>query len=142
MISFMLAVLGSTIFWAVYIICSFAILIIIIKIRGKKVGGFAYCALASGKHPRLVSPGTYAMPLNNSYKLYLRPNAEDITDMDKFRIILAVLSYMVFWPIYIIGMSLSIIVNLFNCGVIYVVQYAFNKTPAITITFNTEGKDK
>jgi len=130
MITFMLGVLASVIFWAIYIPASFCIAIFVIKIIGKKRPySRSYILLTTGKHAYRIKSGDW-----DKY-------GETATSMrreDKSWIMTVLMLYSIMWPLILSCMILFFILkHVFN-GIVYLACFMMGRMPEIEVAFKKE----
>jgi len=132
MITFMLGVLASVIFWAVYIPASFCIAIFMIKIIGKKRPySRSYVLLTTGEHACRIKFE------DDVWDKYAK-SSDPIWWEDKFWIIAVLTLYSIMWPLILPCMTLSFILkHVFN-GIVYLACFMMGRMPEIEVAFKKE----
>lgn len=132
MISFMLAVLGSTVFWVIYGAVSLFMTAMILKKRGNK--SWAYMILSTGKNPHDTTP--------NSDGYIWSAEGGDPATSDQYLLAMAPsLFYAIIWPFiaifWIIKYSMYMIAQLFR----FVMQKIFATIPEVKVDFKSESTE-
>lgn len=130
MISFMIGVLGSTLFWVLYIILSLVMSMVIIKLLGNRSN--TYCIFITGHkcYPTNCEDSPFRIKIVSN-----RP----IDNVSKFWATLSVLVYAIIWPV-IMGIYLPLkITKLIFTGILFkIFNIFFGKIPSVNIKFKEQ----
>jgi len=136
MITFILGVLVSIVFWACYIPASFVVALFLLKWIGKRYyHGRSYVTLTSGKH---ASRAHYWGDLWSEYWVGDDPDAANINDI--MWVVFTIIVYMAFWPIIV---SFGIFVGgvELSCRMIYYIAgITINRIPEVEVSFEKKEK--
>jgi hypothetical protein len=132
MITFMLGVLASVIFWAIYIPASFCIAIFMIKIIGKKRPySRSYVLLTTGKHAYRIEIAVEGWDKYGE-------TAAPMQGEDKPWIMAVLMLYSITWPLVLPCMiSFFILKHVFN-GIVYLACFMMGRMPEIEVVLKKE----